>query len=324
MTTSPSQPHLLKRILVPLDGSVFATSVLPYVSALGGPDTEFILLQVMPAATPIRNLLGQEVVPAEEVARWDEERAQRELEADAEQLRRPARSVKTRIAAGDPATEILRVIEAEGVNLVALASHGRGAVGRLAFGSVADRLTRYSPIPVLIIRGQTEPERDAIARREAVLRRLVVPLDSSALAEQALPVARDLAQTLHLPVQLLTVLDPSTMASPALAYAAAFLQQFEDEMVAGMRRNAEAYLSATVSDLGAAGISAGWDIRQGAIADAIASATRPGDVLVMTSHGRGGITRWLIGSVAERLVRIAPVPVMLVPAPGRGRRDPSH
>jgi nucleotide-binding universal stress UspA family protein len=67
------------------------------------------------------------------------------------------------------------------------------------------------------------------------------------------------------------------------------------------------------------GVAASGAILDGSPFFAISDATEPGDLIVLTSHGRGGVRRWLLGSVAEKLVREAPVPVLLVPAVERGR-----
>ena len=89
-------------------------------------------------------------------------------------------------------------------------------------------------------------------------------------------------------------------------------------------QEAEAEAKTTVSDamkqLQAEGVAASGGTINGSPFFAISEATQPGDLLVLTSHGRGGVRRWLLGSVAEKLVREAPVPVLLVPAPERGER----
>lgn len=322
MTMPEPTVRPFSRVVVPLDGSDLAAQALPYAAALAGADAELNLVRVVPPASPIRDKLGQIVVPADAVERWAEQAARDELAAAAERVRGPGLAVRATVAAGDPATEILRAAAADQADLIVLASHGRGAVGRVAYGSVADRLARHASIPVLVIRGADEqPAAGVPARRQAVLRRLVVPLDGSPLARQALPVASELARRLGLAIHLITVLDPATMASPALAYGAAFSSDVYQETMEGIRQTAEQTLANTAAELAQRGIAVTREIRQGPIVDAIAQATRPGDVIVLTSHGRSGLTRWVLGSVAEKLVRVAPVPVLMVPAPERGWQD---
>ena len=87
-----------------------------------------------------------------------------------------------------------------------MTTHGRGALGRWAFGSVADQVTRRSPVPVLVVRPAETVEEAAPA-----IQRLVVPLDGSTLAEEAVPVAQSLAQRLNVPVHLLTAIDVASL-----------------------------------------------------------------------------------------------------------------
>jgi nucleotide-binding universal stress UspA family protein len=89
-------------------------------------------------------------------------------------------------------------------------------------------------------------------------------------------------------------------------------------------QDAEAEAKATVADaiahLKDEGIAASGAVLNGSPFFAISDATKPGDLIVLTSHGRGGVRRWLLGSVAEKLVREGPVPVLLVPAVERAER----
>ena len=82
---------------------------------------------------------------------------------------------------------------------------------------------------------------------------------------------------------------------------------------------ARSTVTAAVSRLQAEGVDASGEIVNGSPFFAISEATEPGDLLLLTSHGRGGVRRWLLGSVAEKLVREADAPVMLVPAVERAR-----
>ncbi|HEU0116127.1 MAG TPA: universal stress protein, partial [Thermomicrobiales bacterium] len=78
-------------------------------------------------------------------------------------------------------------------------------------------------------------------------------------------------------------------------------------------------LQTVVDRLRAQGLTASAEALDGSPFFVLAEALRPDDLVVLTSHGRGGVQRWLLGSVAEKLARTAPCPILLVPAPGRGR-----
>jgi nucleotide-binding universal stress UspA family protein len=266
-------------VLVPLDGSLEAEQALPYAEALAGPGCQLILLEV-----------GEDS---------DDEFALQERHGDS--------CARLETVSGDPAEQILRVARDLGVGLIVMTTQGRGALGRLAFGSVADAVTRKSPVPVLVVRPGDEPT-------EPPLRRLVVPLDGSSLAEAAVPFAKSLAHRLGIPVHLLTAIDPVSLVPSAVAPALAFDAEVYTETLAQLRGDAETWLAEVGERLRGAGVETTWETVSGSPYVAIADALQPGDAVVMTSHGRGGVKRWLLGSVAEKLMREGKAPVMLVPA----------
>lgn len=146
--------------------------------------------------------------------------------------------------------------------------------------------------------------------------RIVIPLDGSVLAEQALPQAVELAQATGTPIDLVRVLDFSYLAKlagfpihGAYVEMTAFQLALQEE-----HDSAEAYLTAKQQELHGQGITATTALLSGSPAPEIVGATRPGDLIVMSTHGRGGLARWFLGSVAEDIVRRATVPVMLIRA----------
>jgi nucleotide-binding universal stress UspA family protein len=299
-----------RRILVPLDGSFFAEQALPYAQAIGGSDAELILLTVVPPAEAIRGLLGNVLVTAEEVEHAYAEGTHKDLERARRAWLGDRPRVRLEAAAGDPSEEILRAAERDGAALIAMATHGRGALRRWAIGSVADRVGRTSPVPVMLVQPREEMPS---APGPAMIERLVVPLDGSPAAARALPLAGDLALRLDVPVLLVTVADLPPDVSGPLVYAAAYSQEVYDELIAANQAKARAMLAAAAVSLRDAGVGVSEQILQGTVAEAIAAAAGPHDVIVMTSHGRGGVKRWLFGSVATKLIHQGDVPVVLVP-----------
>jgi nucleotide-binding universal stress UspA family protein len=199
--------------------------------------------------------------------------------------------------------------------MIAMASHGRGAVGRVIFGSVADRVARTAPVPILILR---VPDDDA--DHGVVVSRIVVPLDGSQIAERALPVAGALSRQLAAPVHVVRAVDPIStlpMAPAVFGAVPAVSADVTDQIWREAESEARSTVTAAVSRLQAEGIDASGGILNGSPFFAISEATQAGDLLVLTSHGRGGVRRWLLGSVAEKLLREADAPVLLVPAPER-------
>jgi nucleotide-binding universal stress UspA family protein len=274
-------------ILVPLDGSDLAERALPYAEALAESVCELILLEVGP-----------------------------ESDADLSLLERHADScAQLATAVGDPAEQILQVARDLGVGLIVMTTHGQGGLDRFGLGRVADEVTRRSTVPVLGVRSRVGDD----ARAAPAIRRIVVPLDGSRLAEDALPTAQAMAKRLNVPIHLLTAIDPAghipTEVIPAVAFNSALYEETDSQL----ETEAQAMLSRVGEGLQREGVPASWEVLHGSPYATLAKAVQPGDLIVMTSHGRGGVKRWLLGSVAETLIREAPVPIVLVPARDRDR-----
>lgn len=144
-------------------------------------------------------------------------------------------------------------------------------------------------------------------------RRIVVPLDGSALAEAALPQAIDLARLTGVPLHLLRVVDYLRLERYG-PYALALEYSPVEPVLATEQTEATGYLSEVAERLTDDGLTVASEVRQGRVAREVVAAATPGDVIVMASHGRGGLSRWLLGSVAEDVLRHATVPVLLVRA----------
>jgi nucleotide-binding universal stress UspA family protein len=294
-------------VLAPIDGSDLALRAVPWAAALAGAGGTVVLLRVVPG----------EPTKANDAATAE---ANAELDAAAAAMADTGATVERLVMSGEPDAEIVAAAERRGADLIAMASHGRGALGRAIFGSVADRVSRSATVPVLILRTQTEE-----AGHTPAIRRIVVPLDGSPLAERALPAATALARQFRAPLHVVRAVDVATVmpVAPGVFGTAPVVNA---EVATRVWEDAEAAAKATVSDavkdLQRAGLEASGAMLNGSPYFAISDILQPGDLLVLTSHGRGGVRRWLLGSVAEKLVREAPAPVLLVPAAERdGRRE---
>lgn len=143
-----------------------------------------------------------------------------------------------------------------------------------------------------------------------MLSRLLVPLDGSSLAEQALPMARTLAQATGAQLILLQVIDPD---QPHLEVAGAGPVDVRQEQRA-VEELAHQYLGRLAQSLRAAGLNVSISIMRGHIAEQIIRAAHELDLIVMATHGRGGLRRLVFGSVADQVLRTASVPVLVVRA----------
>jgi nucleotide-binding universal stress UspA family protein len=287
----------MSRILVPLDESDLAEAAIPWAAALarayGAP---VHLISVWNAEEESFKRAG--VDPNDSI-----ERITNELHAYLQGVSaRPefqGLEVSTEIRLGDPADQIRKVAEDEngGARMLVISSHGRGGFKRMIRGSVADKLVRSMHIPVLVL---TPDSGD----RKAQLTNILVPLDGSERSEGALPVAREVAAATGATVHLVRVYNPLAEVSAGLPGATPDLGVIAEQMLEAAR----AYLDETKRD------GEVTDVRAGRPLDAIIDYADqvPCDIIVMASHGRGGIVRLAIGSTTDSVTRSAHCPVLVV------------
>lgn len=145
--------------------------------------------------------------------------------------------------------------------------------------------------------------------------KIIVPLDGSELSEQALAEAKDLSKSSGTPLHVIRVVDTyRTQSLPATGMALDYsmLSELAEEEI----EDARTYLQTEVEKLRNEGYNVSGDVLHGPIARQICSAAGPDDIIVMSSHGRTGIKRWFLGSVAEEVMRHAECPVLLHKAKG--------
>src|SRR5262245_8679182 len=149
---------MYERILVPLDGSNAAEAILPFVEQVAGPlDAEVVLLRVIEPVSPVELVASAGVVVPDTFGLRKREAKQYLSRVD-RRLARKALRIRTGVAHGSPAKEILAAVQATGADLVAMATRARSPLGQVMFGSVAESVLRASPVPVLLIR-MTSPNK---------------------------------------------------------------------------------------------------------------------------------------------------------------------
>jgi nucleotide-binding universal stress UspA family protein len=215
---------------------------------------------------------------------------------------------------GRPADEILAFADKVDADLVAMSAHGRSGLSRWVFGSVADRVLRGSVCPVLLVRPEMRASERHVQRRIAY-RRILVPLDGSELAEQVLPFVKafiDPDGTRVFLIRILTTgLGDRTIAlltsyPPGLQLATDVLHHAELQL--------RTYLRSVAAVLREEGAVVHTTVRRGSPADEILAyaAEVDADLLIMTTHGLSGLSRWVYGNVAGRVLQGAQSPVLLV------------
>lgn len=148
-----------KKILVPLDGSPLAESVLPYVEDLAHqPGAEVTLLRVSPPAQYVVGEAGY-VIYLDEQMENIRTSLKEYLEGVAQGLRSKGLTAHTGVEFGEPAEEIARYAQEHGFDFIAMSTHGRTGLSRLIFGSVAQEVLRRATVPVLLFRGEEGPRR---------------------------------------------------------------------------------------------------------------------------------------------------------------------
>jgi nucleotide-binding universal stress UspA family protein len=280
-------------VLVPLDGSKLAESVLEPLGGgvLGGRGTKRHLVRVVPDAP----------TQAEQEEALDQAGAY--LEAVAKRLEGDGIECSTSLERGDPADGILTAAAAVEPDLIVMSTHGHSGVTRWLRGSVAERVLRSSPTPLLVL----NPAALAETSGGEGIRRILVPLDGSELADRVLPMVEGLALARDAMVTLLRVqpFAPAAVPSPILQPTGWDPRQVEGTLALQKQRLEEA------------GVRVEIRAAIGNEAAEIVSAAADSDLVAMTTHGRSGPSRWWFGSVAEQVVRHCDCPLLLlrVPAP---------
>lgn len=208
------------------------------------------------------------------------------------------RAVRTEV----PHRAILRYVTEQDIDLVVMGTHGRTGVERYLIGSVTEKVVRLSDVPVLTVKADddsavTYPYTDVL-----------VPTDGSAGAEAAVGPAVDIAGTYDARLHILSVVD--TMAMGVDVRSGAALEALEDSARSAVAAVEERAVGASVSAVETA-------IEQGDPYHGIRAYVDDHDIdlVVMGTHGRSGIERYLLGSVTEKTVRTSPAPVMTVRLP---------
>jgi nucleotide-binding universal stress UspA family protein len=302
---------MYKHMLVPLDGSELAEVVFPYAGEIvvSLKLEQLTLLHAIPPEE--KNLValhkGYIERAAETVGNLCRD-LQQTKGAEVCPERIQSRGV---LAIGHPAEEILRYAEDKDVDLILMATNGRTGVQRWTMGSIADKVLRASKVPVWLVRAGLPQE---IVHDHLPIRRILVLLDGSELAESVLPHAEAVAKQSDpgsIEIVLLSVCDPTL---PATDYDYAPAPFNWDEMVQDWKRQDERYLAKIEKQLRDSGLNVRSKVLIGKPAETIveyASENRA-SLIVMSTHGRSGLGRWVFGSVAEKVLHGVTTPILLV------------
>ncbi len=307
-------------ILVPLDGSPLAEQALALAEAIAKASRARIRLAMVHQLPPppLDRDSARLYVSVELAVRKSEREYLRRV---ARRIRgRPRSEVRTASLDGPVGPALHKYVQEIGADMIVMGTHGRGAVDRLWLGSVADYLVRTVEVPVLLVRPGKKTALSATAARP---RRILVPLDGSPLAEAVLGPAGDLAKSLGAEVVLVQVVKPIVPSTDPL-----FPTGFNDQFTDLWRQEAEDYLGDVSERLREQGIRATSAAATGySVAETLVdlATEESGTLIAIATHGRGGLRRLMIGSVADKLIRTSHVPVLVVRptrVPKRATRPP--
>lgn len=300
---------MFRTVLVPLDRTSFAEAALPVATrfARNGASVHVMLShQLVPALAG----MGEMLPPPTELDAELREQEESYLVRMAEQVSFETGSLVEHIELDGPAgPAICEEAERIGADLVVMATHGRGPLGRLWHGSVADYVLRRLETPVLLV----HPDRPMRRLADQQLRGILVALDLSPSSEAILGPVADLARLTRAPVTLMhVVVDPvfARIGHPAFrdaettAMAIASAGQYLETIAERLRDQ-----GLSVTTRVAAGFNAAWILR-----DTVAESQF--DLLAMTTHGLGGLRRLWVGSVADQLVQETTKPMLVLRSGG--------
>lgn len=206
------------------------------------------------------------------------------------------------VRSGRPSEQILAYATEKGARFIVMSTHGRSGVSRWWYGSVADRIVHTSPIPVVVVGPNALRDGGAYS-----IRHVATPLDGSALSESAIPTAVELAAALGARLTLVRAVRWAAQAYP-YTLPEAYVPQLDAELEAG----AQAYLQAVRGGIDTT-VPIDTSVVRGAVAESLMDfcEREAVDLVVMSTHGRSGLARATLGSVADRLLH-GPCPVALI------------
>lgn len=287
-------------VIVPLDGSETAEQALPFARLLAERQgARVVLMSVLEVSSEFHAWVDTAPYSLEEeIKSWIDER-QTYLQGHAEAF---GPDTKTLVRVGRPAQEICAVVEEFEDPLLVMASHGRGGIQQFVLGSVALKVVQdvNTPVVVVRIREDHEPPQD--------LKCLLLPLDGSEFSEQIVDEVLRIASEPRPRLVLVHVLEAPTWASHS--FNAGLVGQY----IQATREMVEEQLTAIAARLSEAGYEVEWSIRNGNAGDEIVAAAEEceASMIAMATHGRSGLGRLLLGSVAQRVLNRATVPLLLV------------
>jgi nucleotide-binding universal stress UspA family protein len=286
----------VQEILIPLDGSTEAESVLPYLRDLApkfgsrvhilgvciGRKTRRVNRLIEDYINRTANKLHSDNIKAEPVIRY-----------------------------GVAADKILDFTAEKEIALIIMATHGRSGITRWWMGSVAEKVISEATAPVLLVRSK-RPSTTRATDKLNFTHKILAPLDGSDIGEAALPYAETIATNSRASVSLLQVISP-----PGTVEANLLGGPDWRKFVKAMHDAGENYLKSVAERLSGRGVKVTYEVATGDPADKIVEYAEDKGInlIAMSTHGRTGVARWVLGSVADKVLHGARIPILLARSP---------
>jgi nucleotide-binding universal stress UspA family protein len=293
---------MYRTILVPLDGSPLAEQAVPL--ALAVVKRARADLRLVRVRRPTPDTGHPTLIAAAE---------QTYLDTIAGRLRDAAGvPVTTAVPDGPVAAALCDHARAVNASLMVLTTHGRGPLSRFWMGSTTDELVRHTCVPLLVLRPTAEAPGAMTA--DFRFRRILVPLDGSDVAEEALGPAAEMARIMDAGLTFLRVVEPVPLVAPdGLMYTP---QAIDTALLDELSAQAQKYVDHVAARWQGEGLSVETRVVLNDVpAGAVLEAAEGHDLIALATHGRSRMARLFLGSVADKVVRGAHCPVLVVRHP---------
>jgi nucleotide-binding universal stress UspA family protein len=284
-----------KKILVPLNGSELAEKALPYAKSIAKLKKSKVTLFAVSLTIFVerRDRLFSSY-----------------LEANAEELNKEGIKAATATSYGDVAKEIVKYANENKMDLIVMATHGYTGAKKWMFGSITQKVLYGTEIPVLLIKARA-PE------ASAEFKKILVPVDGSPFSESTLPYVEELTRRTNKEVILLHICEPPIVPSYGTQPINPTWKKYRDDMWEEMEKLSTNYLEKMIAIMKSKKIKVTSRLAKaqtGEVARTIMKISKEEkvDLLVMASQGRAGVTRWVYGSVANKIVEEFPQPILLI------------
>ncbi len=274
-------------------------------------DTSELAEAVIPYAVHLASKMGSEidVVNAIEGEAYAERLARAYLDKIADEIKDPGiKKKRSVILRGKAAEQILDYVDRNKIDIIAAASHGHSGIRRWVIGSTIDKIIRGTKVPVLLVHSK---EKSAVSR-QAAFTHVLLPLDGSKTAEAALPYAESVVNKTKARVSLFRAVSPlvDQYAGPPEGYVV----DYTGKVMQALQEEAADYLKQTAKLFEERGILVSTTMIVGSPASEILKyiEKQKVDLVVMSTHGRTGFGRWILGSVADKILHSVEVPLLLI------------